>query len=321
MPAPVPTPDSGPIGVLLPCTQEEFGRFISNLLGRPQKIRRIKDCTFDLARSDIENVYHLVDQRVSQNGGTLIEFTATISYNDHSSVELKSLEELLHYREVRSLISRSLSLAWTYLIHFPGTKAPERQSIELNFTTNGLKAAPGSIIIGERPFPLGSAIFYEIAHTSRTWGADIESLLNGHIETLVQEETGLKKLIYTHSGWIGLFASLIFMLLVVVGALVAANGVAASISDATRGATGSATSIPELSAQLQQITEVTANGTWHRFNFLQGVYFILSLIVSVVLGLWVASKADNRPSSFLLLTDKAVVAREKQLKARGKDWF
>lgn len=54
--------------VILPCEPEEFREFISGLLGKPQTITKHMAGPFELTTRDIENFYHLVVQRVSQQG-------------------------------------------------------------------------------------------------------------------------------------------------------------------------------------------------------------------------------------------------------------
>src|SRR5437899_897944 len=103
--------------ITLPCPPAEFGDFISSLLGRAQTIQKGFRGTFILTRDHIQNVFHLVDQRVhQQNEATLVQFTVKILYNDESSVLLNDLTDFLHYNEVHPLISIGVDLTWTYLI-------------------------------------------------------------------------------------------------------------------------------------------------------------------------------------------------------------
>lgn len=312
-------------GVMLPCTQEQFQEFISKLLGRPQTIRRMKSCVFDLTRTDVENTYHLIQQRVAQNNGTLIEFSSRLGYSDHSSIELKSLEEFQAYREIRPLIATSLKLTWTYLIRFPQSQVPEKQTIELGFVTgrSPMISRTRGFVIGEvDSYRTDSMICFEIANTSRTWGADMESLLSGHIDTLSRDEHGIRAFIVKYSGWIGLFAALLFMVMSVIGAVFAADEIAKmQVRRMGNHATEIAKTIPELSEQLAHLTAITASGVWARLNFLQGVYFICSVILAIILGIWVGSTADNRPPSFLQLTDKSITDREKVLQERKNGWM
>ena len=98
--------------VLLPCSQEEFGGFVSSLLGKPQTISRYCDGVFEIEKQDLINMFHLVDQRVhQQNEGTLVQFVITTNYDDHSSVTLSSLQDFLDYGEIAPHVSTGVNLS------------------------------------------------------------------------------------------------------------------------------------------------------------------------------------------------------------------
>jgi hypothetical protein len=52
----------GNYGVILPCAPEDFGEFVSNLLGKPQTIERQIYGAFEIRKEDIFNTHHLVNQ-------------------------------------------------------------------------------------------------------------------------------------------------------------------------------------------------------------------------------------------------------------------
>src|SRR4051812_22283351 len=99
--------------VSLPCTPDTFKQFVSGLLGSAQTIERSFAGTFELEHSEINNIFQLVNQRVTQqNESSLLEFTIKLIYNDKSSVLLNSLSEFEHYREVRPIASSCAHLSW-----------------------------------------------------------------------------------------------------------------------------------------------------------------------------------------------------------------
>ena len=92
--------------VMLPCRPEDFKEFVSGLLGKPQTITKRFLGKFDISKEDIESFHHVLTQRVAQqNEGKLIQFTIKIVYDDNSSVLLNSLEDFIHYNEVRHVSS------------------------------------------------------------------------------------------------------------------------------------------------------------------------------------------------------------------------
>jgi hypothetical protein len=103
LPAASTQPDQ--YGILIPCPQDEFASFLSGLLGKPQVAKGNFTGTFTVGLEELENFYHLLDQRVTeQNRGSLVQFTALISFDDGTSIELPSLADLKAYTEVRPSI-------------------------------------------------------------------------------------------------------------------------------------------------------------------------------------------------------------------------
>lgn len=120
-------------GVMLPCSDEDFGDFISSLLGKPQTIEKVIGGTFEIDDRNITNIFHIVDQRISQqNDASLIQFTVTIVYDDDSIHLLNSLEDFQHYSEVKPLVSVAVHLSWSYLVRFNRKNALEKQTIEIS---------------------------------------------------------------------------------------------------------------------------------------------------------------------------------------------
>jgi len=186
--------------ILVPCSAEEFGDFISRLLGKPQISSGKFKGPFSISLTDVENFFHLVDHRLTeQNKGRLVQFVVTVRFNDGTAVELPSLEYLREYSEVKPVISTGVSLTWVYLINFPNSKFPERQQIDVEIETRSSDRSIRPEFFEELfdldPFesifemPTGM-ISFSLSYTRRSWGADIENLLRDHIASLIQDEHG-----------------------------------------------------------------------------------------------------------------------------------
>jgi hypothetical protein len=71
----------------LPVELDQLGLFIAGLLGKSQTIEKLIRGPFLVDRTDLENLYHLIEQRISsQNAATLVGFTAKTIYDNASSV-------------------------------------------------------------------------------------------------------------------------------------------------------------------------------------------------------------------------------------------
>jgi hypothetical protein len=164
----------------LPFDESQFKDFIVNLLGVQQRIDRTIKGIFVIGLDEILSINSLINQRVEQqNSGKLIQLQSQIYYDDGSSITLNSLLELETYNEVRPLISIAIRLTWSFLIQFPGKNTPEQQTIVLFINSYD---------------KYYSSIDIQIEHTARSWGYDIDILLQQQIESLIIERSSIEKI-------------------------------------------------------------------------------------------------------------------------------
>ena len=305
----------GDYGVLLPCTPETFSDFISGLLGKPQRIERRFWGEFVFTREDLESTFHLVDQRVrQQNEASLLQFTIEIRYSDDSSVLLNSFSDFQTYTEVRPLVSTGCVLAWTYLIRFRDRNVPEKQTVEL--AIGGGQDIPG--IFGVRsPRLSGDGVSFRIEHTARTWGADLEALLAGHVEHFRQAESGVRRFVHTHSGKVGLSVTALFLVTIMSGAYFVTRAFSNSQLEGAVVATRTA----DLSAKVDFIIERFSAGSWTQYNFALTVFLMLSFVGALVIGVWTSESAERPEYTFVLLTKASESRREKILRGRERRWL
>ena len=302
-------------GVLLPCTPETFSDFISGLLGKPQSIERRFMGEFLFTREDIESTFYLVDQRVrQQNEASLLQFTIEIRYSDDSSVLLNSFSDFKTYSEVRPLVSTGCVLAWTYLIRFRDKVVPERQTVEL--VIRGAQQIPESFEVRMLGF-VGDGISFRIEHTARTWGADIEALLAGHVENFRQSASPVRAFVSTHNGKVGVAITAFFLAIVVSGAYLVTRAFSQSQLAVARNATRG----PELAAKVNFIIERFSAGSWTQYNFALTVFLLLSFVAAIGLGVWAAESAERPQYTFVLLTKAAEARRHMVLRARERRWM
>jgi hypothetical protein len=309
--------------IVLPCDPKDFRDFVSGLLGKPQTIARGFLGPFDITRSDIENFYHLIDQRVQQqNEATLISFTATIVYDDRSSVQLNSLADFMAYNEVRPLISHAVHLSWGFLVKFRDKKVPEKQQIDVSISTDSFAQfdEPGPYVI--RDFNSFGKISLRVEHTARTWGADIESLLSGHIQTLVKKVPAVAAFLNRQAEWIGLGAGASFFLGCVVSTFIATGKFLHHRLEIAAGLARLDPSTSEAtSKKVDYLIDVMASGMWPRYFFYVACFLFGAVIVSILLGLWAGSTAGKTPSSFLLLSKQAEERKKLLLKEKKRYWL
>jgi hypothetical protein len=321
-----PEHSTGSSAVLLPCEPEQFAEFIAGLLGRPQTIERSIPGRFQVQKKDIQNLYHLVDQRVSsQNDATLVQFTVRVVYDDNSSVLLNSFSDFTVYNEVRPLVSRSVHLSWTYLIKFRNKPYPEKQQIDISFVT-GHPDFTFDVIVSEVFVPLrpwrGRGIWLRISHTDRTWGTDIEALLTGQIQTLLVEDTPLRRFLRKYSGTVGtIFGVLLFGALLVVAVYTIAFFREQELALARTFAFQRPVTLDQLADLSNILLQLTISNPSNKYLGAISVFTILSLIFSIVSGVVVASFAAKEKPSFVVLSNKAKEYRDRELAHDANSWL
>ena len=294
--------------VALPCSTEDFGKFIGSLLGKPQTISGSERGAFELRREDINSSYHLVLQRVQQqNDAQLIQFTVKLVFDDNSTVLLNSYDDFQTYSEVRPIVVTQAHLSWSFIVKFQDRDHPEKQEIDLSFFTS----APGAIALGESEdvafipisrFLSGGHIAFRIRHTARTWGADIESLLRGHAKHLVLPQSPTREFTQKHSGKIAVLVALSFFVATIGACFFTAERLAIEqlklVADLLQ--TPNA-----LDLKLNKLLELAAAGFWGKYFFSVFVFVIFAFVASILLGIWAETSADTKRPSYILLTRKS----------------
>lgn len=311
--------------VVLPCEPEHFNEFIGGLLGKPQTIERVKSGPFTVSKSDIENLHHLLMQRVtSQNQATLVGFSVKTMYDDGSSVTINSLEDYLIYGEVKPLVARSLIVSWILIVKFPLKGAPEKQQIDISFRAGPVREAGGVVFhIGDDgPVRmLSNCMMVRVAHTDRTWGADMENLIEGSLSNLVKEDSKSRRFFSRNAGWFGLGTGATIVGISLFAAYrVTSNLIGDYLEGAERIYSLQSSSPEVLQRKIDFVLSVIASGMWTRYAFYVTGLMIVSIIISLIVALFVSIAFDVRMPSFITTTSKSVEHREIIIRKLNNNW-
>ena len=310
--------------VALPCGEDEFSKFITSLLGKPQTISKAYTGSFEIDHKDIESTFNLVVQRVAQqNHGSLIQFTVKLVFDDNSSVLLNSIDDFNSYSEVRPLDVMQAHLSWSFLVKFQDRDHPEKQEIDCSFVTQGrggisIFDADDSPIIPLAKLIGGGFVSFRISHTARTWGADIESLLSGHIKHILLPEGRIRSFVRRHSGKISFGVAVSYFVSSVVACVYSAGTISKSkiaelspfLSDPSR-----------TNEKINLLLELVASGFWGKFFFSVFIFSIFSLFTAIFIGIWCETSADTRRPSYILLTKKSNQFKLEADKKYQFKWF
>jgi hypothetical protein len=321
--------DPSRTAVLLPCEPDQFRDFIAGLLGKPQVIAKLLDGPFSVERNDVENVYHLLDQRISsQNDATLIQFTVRTVYDDESSVLVNSFAEFMTYKEVKPLVSSAVHLSWTYLIKFRNKSVAEKQEIAVSFVAQDSQSIfedldLAAFAIRRYRFPNARGnIILRISHTDRTWGTDIEALLTGHLQTLIRVDSKSRQVVRKYSGWIGTIGTVGLLLAGIYAGWNAFNRVKEHVTLDARGLIENNSADPDHIAKIvKAILQYTVNNPLENYTALFAVGGIVWFLCCIVFGVVLASFAEASKPSFVVLTSKADEARTARLAKDRDNWM
>lgn len=277
---------------------------------------------FEITKQELVNIYHLIYQRIDQqNHGTLIQFTTRIVFDDGTSVLLNSLDDLLNYHEVRPVISTQVHLSWVFLIQFQDRNVPEKQTIDVSFIAG--KKGTASYDRDEfvtaflQNLPIGNTAF-RIQHTARTWGADIQGLLEDHLNSILLKESVLRTLLRRHSGKLSMFVALLIMAITLVMVFATAGDLISKQKIAAAAYAGN--NIP-VAKKVDYIMEILATSVWNQFLLSSAMYIFIAIIFSIFVGSTIESSLQGGKPSFVLLTSASEKEKVVRLKIYKRKWF
>lgn len=313
--------------MVLPVGEEQFGDFIKSLLGSPQVITNTLDGSFEIDKKAVFNIHQLLLQRINQqNESSFLQLTSRIIFSDSSTVEINNIDDFMSYNEIRSVSSVGLHLEWVFLIKFIDKDVPEKQKIIISFITKSkyksnipnMESAPTKYY---SPSGYGY-INYRIEHTARTWGADIESILNNHLESLMIERSAIKDWVVKKSNFIGLFVFSFF----IIGSIISTYfSTSLFIKKYRELVDNNLSFISEkagdvINQKINYIIDLLLNGAWFQYFYYVLVFLSLALFSSYLFGAWASHSAANYNKSYILLTEKSYKEKAKTLKKYKRKW-
>lgn len=175
--------------ISLPVNNEDLGNFLSGLLGQAQSIERDFDQAFDIDHAWLINLHEVIDQRVNQQAiAQLLNFKAVVNFEKRMKRTLTSIESFYTYKEMKQLRSIGVKLEWSYLIQFPNSTVPEKQEITFFAKTNSTSKSDSKLDNFLYSSSKVNVINIRINYTERTWGNDMENLLEETIITAARNE-------------------------------------------------------------------------------------------------------------------------------------
>jgi hypothetical protein len=301
----------------LPVDQDQFGRFVAGLLGRPQSASKSFSGSFTFDFGNIQNIHYLIEQRISQqNQAFLVEFQARMYFNDGSSITLNGIDSLLSYREFRPLVPSSLNLAWVYLIKFNNKDYPEKQEIIVDVATKVEDRE--DYYLGYSGSDHHNSISVRIHFTERTWGTDLLFIISEYIKTIMDSEgRKMQRLLSRHSTIIGWISGILVFLGFSASGIFALSSLTQERLQGLR--FNEVENLPVGEAILVILNEFSKSQATLFFGL--NIFLLLSIALSFAFGLWMTSTVNVREMGFLPLTEQGTGYKIRKLKELKKRWI
>lgn len=309
----------------IPINKKELGEFIYGLLGQQQSIERIYNIKFDINHNWLINLHELLNQRVHrQADATLVSFTLVVYLEEGLKRTFTSIEAFKAYSETRKQLPVGVKIVWGYLVQFPDKEHPEKQQIsfsahkhsdssedkkEISKNKYSLESILNRMLSSESE---RSSIRFQIDHTERTWGDDLEVIISNHIDEISRKDSSTDVL-YDLSRF--LLALLIFgagifypLFLKLVNYSEKIHNV---ISDYLLLSNVEPISLDLINTKINKISELVAlNATKDENSF----FIAISMVVGTIIAIVMLELTKRKTFSFLVLSNESVKYREDKLK-------
>ena len=320
--------------IVLPLNKQDLGHFIFSLLGQQQSIERDLEVTFDINHSWVINLHELLDQRINQQAdATLTSFNFVIYFANGLRRTLTTVEALKNYAETKKDIPVGIKVLWIYLVQFPGRDHPEKQEISFSAQIHSkerISKGPATnkihfeseileSIIG---YSQRSTINYNIEHTERTWGDDLEVIISNQIDEIIRGNE-VKDILFNLTRLVLAIAILIFSLVYPIYTIStvsenSSENMQVLMEQYNTIKNSSVSSIENLNMKIDHIATMISEstekkgGVWPSFIF---------LLFGPSLALLILRFTREGTSSFLVFNKESESDRERKLKKENRRYI
>lgn len=296
--------------VQVPIKRKDFGDFITGLLGQPETISDKKIGVFEARYEWLIHLHHLIDQRIKQQAkSSLVDFSAVFNYRNAPERKITTIEGFLNFNEAKIVTTKGIKIVWTYLVSFPNKATPEKQEITLTLLTDRTEIVHiGATRVSRQTTSKNGIIAYAISHTERTWGDDIQSLLDKEIGGLFEEEKWhngvLEKAVVFLA--LGFFAAG-FLVPDYIEQLIREHQTASLFASFVP----NGQEISELSQEDKLTLAVNLLDPSNQLHKIDGWYRGISFIAGIFLAIFTIFSFDREKPSFLIITNEDKKHKEK----------
>jgi hypothetical protein len=298
----------------LPITDGDFKEFISKLLGKSEMLEGVFFGHFELTREVIRDLTDMLDQRITQqNKGKLIHFIVKFYFSNNTTQTVTDFPSFLTFREAKKIVCTRVDVSWIYLLTFENKAAPEKQEINMTFISreNGFRKISGTNFIPS--YLHDNIIKYEVRHTARTWGIDIESLIRSFLKNFISEDNKFMKFVKNNNSKIGLLTFVLIILSYVYTFIKSINNYSSELMDKIN-------SNSSLEEKIDSLTRIIVTGDWNKFSIISFLILLGAIIIAILLGIWVSATLEVDEISYLLFSDESQKKKDKIERSKKRQW-
>lgn len=199
--------DSGEFGLVIPYEKNEFGRFLAGLLRSPKQIEFRTAIDFFIGVDDILSIDEALFQRLKeQQRYDEVEFKVSIRYSDGLRYTYPDRSEFSKHAYISKAQPVSIDVQWVFLLHLPGESVPQKQEVQVEFSTNdeafiySRNLSFESISDYEYARKKGGQAGFDIRHTHVTIGSDFAAILRVLLQGFHADKSAISSILM--SNWL-----------------------------------------------------------------------------------------------------------------------
>lgn len=313
--------------LVLPISKNELGNFIYGLLGQQQSIERELSVNFDIDHDWIINLHELISQRIHmQASAKLVSFSSVIYFQNGLKRTFTSVDAFKGYSETKRILPIGIKIIWNFLVQFPNSEFPEKQQITFSAVTEDTERGKPdrgrvdnveSLITRKYIYDYErSTIRFQIDHTERTWGDDLEVIIFNHVGEIIRADAKLDALFQLSRLLIFLFILIGGTIYSFVSGINEANlQINKELANYENLKSNSDISLGLINEKIDTFVNLFAR---HYMRTAGLGTFLLGMSASMILAITVIMLTRKRTHSFLVLTKEAVQYRAQKLKTERR---
>lgn len=200
--------------VIIEISKQNFGSFFSSVMGKDRSISKTFSNYYSIDKNWIEQVHSLILQRINiQNEAKHITTDIDVYFEKYRQTKYSSIDNFINSNDVANEVTIAFSMQMSFLVKFPYSELPEKQSILVYAKTHRYNYI--DFILGE--YKTGSlyskGIYINIDTTNIVWAEEILNQIENKINIDFVRPSFINKILFNR-----VFMPIKFLMLLMISA-------------------------------------------------------------------------------------------------------